>query len=1489
MWLDVNKLEAFEVSFCSDRPLTVKAKISVQVKDNQYSNTIILVTAEAYQEIVSLDYISRPIQDVDQEEEGEGNCEVLNFGDCHVDCQHQESFTLINHSSDQVVRFEWPPGGSHVSFSPQVGHLHAGCSKEVSVIFCSSQPVTLKSKSKKCKFCRVEFQQPLEQVADWDDRQRTVQWQSPSKVVQTDPEPSCSVVDGSQWELDLLISAVCDYAKFSCSNNTIHFKDTMLFQTRVHQLQIVNEGSVKVDYAWQVLMDSSSSSGSRDGDSLTAARPSSALLRVATLLTVNPELPAFTVEPSAGTIIPGATQDFSVRFSPVELAQFQGRLICSIPNLQDGDLAPCIPVFGRSLLPHCHFDFEDSDYISGHRRRVRSPVDLNSRVLEFEAVGFSTPSKSVLNPTSRTYSFKWRCEDDSASPFRCLSPCGSILPGKRTQVCFEYIADQPDTVESFWTFVIETVSLSVPFLLVGTTREPLVYFQRPHLDLGELLVGRQAEQTVALVNGELEPLSFSVLPESLLSEDQLSGLIVHPMSGTVAPKDRLPLFVSLTPSLEAHVSFRVTLKVKCRSEPLTLTVRADCFAMSATVQIEQPDGGLKDVSPNHQDILDFGKVGISEQSTFKLLVSNCARFSLEVNFELMGPGDLLQHLEAKPQTATIEVGKQLQSLLFFSPQNICNLQDVSLNVKVKFGPTFTFTVKGGAVAPSLEFSFNKFNFGRCFLSCPGMQPPSQTLVISNKGRRDVRVPLTFYPSEARRYHEKLSFILNSCVTRQVEVLGQGTEMKLEVEDPRQKKVKLGSLTLGQKVTKQVVLVNRSSLDLSFTLTLNANTPLDPKDLSVRPAGELKLKSAGGSCQVEIQFSPRRHVPAFSAELQAEFAGFFHPLLTVQGCCLGVEVMLDPNHLSFGAVVQRCQASRRIIMVNIGDIGARFHWKTENFPAELSITPAKGYICPGMEVPFEVTFAPVELSNDRRYEGLSCSLEGSPPPVLLTVTGSCIAASTTQEVVNFFCPVRSSQTQSLSVINPTNQRCCIRPLIEGEQWRAAPIVTFEPHQNKAVDITYRPLTMTTEGKKHLGSVFLSFPEGRGMLYSLHGTADPPKAEDNISIELPAKSLQSQLLTVSNWLSKQQRFHVLMETLKPEKPDATVSLRGLKYMDVPAHANRDYNLSFSAYKEGHYSTKVTFSNEKTGEYLFYLVTFKVTPPGILSTITLETTVRRTVSASIQVENPLTTPTCLSTECKCPDISAPPQHTVPGLSQGVLSFEYHPLHEGESTARLSLLSNDLGYFHHDLILKALPPPPEKTVHFSAPLGCSHAVPVKFTNYSRFKTEYSCKVRKLMPVDFIVDESVGASPGFQLGSEARVEVCFEPHQLGEVKAQLRLYSGIGGEYIFPLHGVCLPPKAQGPFSIRAGRSINIPFKNVFLQTTSFSFQVDNPCFAVKGVESIGPKKTQNISVCFEAPPGGGSGPCFGKLTVTSQRSEGSGKVTTWVFYLKGHRPESS
>lgn len=96
--------------------------------------------------------------------------------------------------------------------------------------------------------------------------------------------------------------------------------------------------------------------------------------------------------------------------------------------------------------------------------------------------------------------------------------------------------------------------------------------------------------------------------------------------------------------------------------------------------------------------------------------------------------------------------------------------------------------------------------------------------------------------------------------------------------------------------------------------------------------------------------------------------------------------------------------------------------------------------------------------------------------------------------------------------------------------------------------------------------------------------------------------------------------------------------------------------------------------------------------------------------------------------------------------------------------------------------------------------------------------------------------------GTEATVEVTFEPSHLGDTKGNLSITSQTGGDYTIPLIGHCLVPKPQGPYSIKNGLNITIPFKNVFTQPTHFTFTVDNPVFSVKATELLKPKKVCNI-----------------------------------------------
>ena len=88
-------------------------------------------------------------------------------------------------------------------------------------------------------------------------------------------------------------------------------------------------------------------------------------------------------------------------------------------------------------------------------------------------------------------------------------------------------------------------------------------------------------------------------------------------------------------------------------------------------------------------------------------------------------------------------------------------------------------------------------------------------------------------------------------------------------------------------------------------------------------------------------------------------------------------------------------------------------------------------------------------------------------------------------------------------------------------------------------------------------------------------------------------------------------------------------------------------------------------------------------------------------------------------------------------------------------------------------------------------------------------------------MEKSINVASAGSSGTEASIEVTFEPSHLGDTQAILTISSPTGGDYTIPLHGHCLVPKPQGPFVIKAGATTSVSFKNVFGQVTQFNFAV--------------------------------------------------------------------
>ncbi|OXB57221.1 hypothetical protein ASZ78_016396 [Callipepla squamata] len=1553
----------FDVLFKPSLPQRVEGKIHLSVVDNPYEDTNIQLVGEGYEDDFTLDNIHGLVAG-SFVESTEGNLEEnlikaasvdhIQFGDCHVGKPYQVTFTITNRSRTEAMRFEWL-AGTPFRFSPQVGHLHAGCAKDITVTLKSDVAFTCQAQPVKCKVTRISFQLPPEQVTDWDDRLHTVRWVDASrgeaamwpvkkKVIETDPEPAHTVLEKSSREVELCLSAVIDYADFMLDVDVIQFKETLLFQTRTFPFRLSNTGNVALEYTWMEDMGderAASPAGEllpagMEGRCLSSMSAASVKLpfgrlghalehtssSLSSLTSLGHATPLFSVEPPSGTIPAGQEQLFQMKFSPVYVGKFESCMVCSIPNLKPNQKGPEVVVKGKSQMPHCHFELEDSDYITAKRRKAELPepkgavLDLNTRVIEFAATGVggrNSRTFKVMNPTSSAYSFQWTCQDPEAPPgqraFFCLTERGQIQPGKKAEIKFEFIPRHLDVTESLWVFTIPEKSISVLFLLVGHTTEPLVTLDRSHMNLHLLLVGQKVHQTIYMINSEKEAFAFAFRENSLFSEGCSTSVKIEPMEGSIGPLSRFPITVFFTPTIEGEMVFNLKCDVKRKTEPLSLNIKATGYSMSVSVRCEDSDGGVTELSAQEVNMIDFKEVQLNESTQRTFSIHNNGKFSFTFSWELSGPTARVRFLSLSPHTGSVQAEGKVDTQLVFHPRKMCSLKDVKLTLQISKGPMFTCVFLTTVVVPTVHFSTTRLNFGACFIYQAGMPPARQTLAITNKVDKDVslsclftnttyldvdfpgcilhpgqtvEVPITFCPREVASYHELVPFEINGLCQQAVEVQGKGAEMKVDIVEPQGKVVKLGALSVGQTVKKIVTIANNSIAPVTFKLSFMPTMPELQEDgiLCLHPSSELNLKPRGDTCKVEVIFSPKCRIQPFTEEVMLESSGLLRSLFMVRGSCQGVCVSLDQEHLSFGAVVQQNCTSQRVTMQNTGDIGVKFKWDVKSFKPDFSISPTKGYISPGMDVPFVVNFHPSKLSLAIQYEGLQCFIQGS-EPLTLTLAGCCTETPGIKETLIFSCEVRGKHSQTILLSNPSNEPWTVKPVIEGEHWKGPEYIHLEGcQQNKPYKITYKPLTMSSEERKHEGSIFFPLPDGIGLYYLLQGTAASPKCSGTISRKVPCRTPYTELIPVSNWLNKPQRFLVVTNILKPDNLESSSVLRGLDYIDVPGSSKKDYKLTFLSYKEGLFSTMVTFLNEETKEYLYYMITFKATASGPVGTVEVTAAVRQNVSSTVKVDNPLPDPVVFDIDCKVPDITIPSHFTVPAQSEVYLIFEYQPLKVGESTGRLMLHSSELGSCYYELILKATCSKPEKPLHFCTTLGSNQTITTKIMNYNHQKTEY---ILQTDCADFQTEKTISMPAACLGGSEVSVEVTYEPCQLGESRATLQLLGPPGGEYSIPLFGLALPPRPQGPFLIKAGSSTSIPFKNIFPQPTAFRYSVENPAFSVRATETLRPKKSTFMAVTFEGSADGSRDPVSSRLLVSCARADGLGAGVSWVFYLRG------
>lgn len=362
----------------------------------------------------------------------------------------------------------------------------------------------------------------------------------------------------------------------------------------------------------------------------------------------------YTVIPKKGHIAPGCDDTFIVKFSPTEVeTDFSRILSANIENLSPEMKPLIIEVNGVAERPIVHFELPPSSY-KERKEKDMVAIDNKYKIIEFDSLGTNiknTKRFMAVNPTSQGYEFEWEeipDEHKKLKPmFKCITPKGVILSGKKFEMIFEYIPDNVGEHESYWLFKVPSEKIVQHFMVVGRVVEPNVLFETGKIKFGPLLLEGKNREVVNIINQEQIPFSFNFSKESVKGSTEYGeSLRVNPMAGVVPPQSQIPIEILFFPKYELTYNYNLICNVKRKARPLVLNVKGEGYKIHHSVFA---DVSRVPVTSTDAFKFDYGDFFINEKKTKLVTVTNNGEF----NFDFVWKRQVNKYITITPETGTI--------------------------------------------------------------------------------------------------------------------------------------------------------------------------------------------------------------------------------------------------------------------------------------------------------------------------------------------------------------------------------------------------------------------------------------------------------------------------------------------------------------------------------------------------------------------------------------------------------------------------------------------------------------------------------------------------------------------------------------------------------------------------------------------------------------------------------------------------------------------
>ncbi|KPJ06426.1 Hydrocephalus-inducing protein-like [Papilio machaon] len=826
-------------------------------------------------------------------------------------------------------------------------------------------------------------------------------------------------------------------------------------------------------------------------------------------------------------------------------------------------------------------------------------------------------------------------------PVHCNKLKGYVEGGTSTDVVFSFSPPAPGVYESQWKFIIPIHSLVINLLVVGFVRESNVVFVPTILLIRNSLVGFTSENVVKLKNNEDECLTFEFKGNSLCDESGETPVVIMPERGILKPHSETPINIIYTPIYDGPLSFKIFCSIKHLTKVLTLCVNALSYSIKpiVTYYLIGNEHTLKSEAVTN---IHLDKTASTYERTVPFVIKNdgSATFFFEWHYSSTPVKKYLK-VDIEPSIGHVTPGNQVECILHFNLKQV-PVHAFPVTLSIVDGPEYEIYLHAEIEKPKYHFSCMEFDFGKCIVNAPETTykkniafensdevPLTIDLNFSNlpelyvqynkeyavEPRGRMKISIYFRPKEVKVYEFKLQFWVNTLCEEIVTIRGEGVPLLFDLYDGCQKSFDLGPVKVGDKIVRQIEVMNHSKVPIDASFSFKDTYAL------VDDTNKSEATSICLGFRASVQGSDPGHdrdemLKAYKEDkIQEQIA------LDIQNALSSLKVI--PNKCTI-------QPYHKVpLKIQFKPVGIMTKLNVQPLKtAEFTISPIEGNIAARTDVTFTVTFRPAN-NNPFIKVWASCNIENY-KPLELALYATCIDAGAVQnKTIIMECPVREIQTEHLVVTNPTDEMWLVLSEVTGDAFTTLKEFNVEANTTYDIPIYFKPKYFG----KHEGQVLYS-PLGESALFiNLIGIATHPNPNGNLSLIVKEKDVHTEELLVYNITEFPESYIVTSEIVKifPDKYEGYYEIKHPDTIKVWGEATAICRWSFVCYEQCEMEAKVTFTNEETREYQFYNITITVIPSGIKGTMIFESRARESVQKELSIFNPLSTEAEFNIHCE------------------------------------------------------------------------------------------------------------------------------------------------------------------------------------------------------------------------------------------------------------------